>query len=171
MGTLFYVRNSVLWTYDESVATTAGTSVTLTTSIPSNAIDVEVMLNGVSTDTQNDAPVMQMGDAGGVETSGYISAVMGGYGAPTGTFDTNHFQSLRNTNFEIGDLVSGIYRLTRYDPSSHLWIVEGQFNEQTGRYAFLSGTKTMSQALTTIVLTTEEGTADFDAGSARVRWR
>ena len=57
---------SSLWTYSSIVNTTSGTIISLTTSIPSTALEIEIMLNGVSTNTAAQPPIIRLGDAGGI---------------------------------------------------------------------------------------------------------
>jgi hypothetical protein len=156
------------WIYTSIVNTTSGTAITLTSGIPSNSVEIEVFFNGVSTNTASQPPIIRLGDAGGVETTGYIGSVRG----PTGvTGVTNGFYTLRPQAFAAADLVRGRMRLSRWDPSLHLWIADGTSNDAADWSSF-SGQKTLTPGpLTTIQITTPGGTATFDAGSARVRYR
>jgi hypothetical protein len=156
-----------IWTYDSILNTTAGTSITLSNSIPSTALEIEVLLNGVSTSINSQPPIIRLGDAGGVENTGYIGVVRG----PTGeNAVTDGFYTFRTNAWNAGDILSGRFRLTRWDPSLYLWFADGLSQDQANISSF-SGRKTTSEVLTTIILTTPGGTATFDLGSARVRYR
>jgi len=155
------------WTYTSIVNTTSGTSVTLTSAIPTTALEIEVLFNGVSTNTANQPPIVRLGDAGGIETTGYVGVVRSG-GAATAV--TGGLYVFRAADFTAANLISGKIRLSRWDSSLHLWIADALGNSTTNLSHF-SGTKTTSEVLTTIALTTPGGTATFDAGSARVRYR
>jgi hypothetical protein len=155
------------WTYTTITATTSGTSVTLTSAIPSDALEIEVLFNGVSTNTASQPPIVRLGDAGGVETTGYTGVVRG----PTGSSAvTDGLYPFRTNAWAAADLLDGRMRLTRWDSSLHTWLADGLSNDQASLSVF-TGKKTTSEVLTTIVLTTPGGTATFDAGSARVRYR
>jgi len=159
--------DSKAWTYLAPVNTTSGTSVTLAAAIPSDALDIEVLFNGVSTNTANQPPIVRLGDAGGVETSGYTGSVRG----PTGeTTVTDGLYPFRTSAWAAADVLTGRMRLTRWDPSLHQWLADGLSQDGTNLSTF-SGSKTTSEVLTTITLTTPGGTATFDAGSARVRYK
>jgi len=156
-----------VWTYTTIVSTTSGTSITVTTSIPSDAMEVEVMLNGVSTNTSSQPPVIRLGDAGGVELTGYTGVVRGPNGESA---VTDGFYTFRVNAWNAADIVSGRFRLTRWDPNLHLWMADGISNI-ISKLSTFSGRKTTSQSLTTISLSTPSGVATFDLGSVRVRYR
>src|SRR5690348_2218752 len=66
-------RNALpLITIGTPVATTSGTSVSLSTSIPSWAKRITLLFNGVSTNG-TDSYLVQIGDSGGVANTGYFS--------------------------------------------------------------------------------------------------
>lgn len=156
------------WIYAGIVNTTSGTSVTLTSGIPSTATQIEILFNGVSTNTAAQPPIVRLGDAGGIETTGYSGVVRG----PSGeTFVTNGLYTLRTNAYIASDLISGVMRLSRWDSSLHLWLADAIVNDGAADWSSFSGRKTTSEVMTTIALTTPGGTATFDAGSARVRYR
>lgn len=155
------------WTYTSIVNTTSGTSVTLTAAIPADALDIEILFNGVSTTANSEPPIVRLGDAGGVETTGYSGTVRG----PTGeTTVTDGFYPFRTSAWAAADVLHGRMRLTRWDPSLHEWLADSACEDGSSLSVF-SGVKTTSQVMTTIVLTTPGGTETFDAGSARVRYK
>jgi len=155
------------WTYDSIVNTTSGTSISLTSSIPSDAVEVEVLMNGVSTNANSQPPVIRLGDAGGVELTGYSGVVRG----PNGESSvTDGFYTFRVNAWNAADILTGRFRLTRWDSSLNLWICDGLSNDLANLSSF-SGKKTTSQSLTSIFISTPGGTAAFDLGSARVRYR
>jgi len=157
---------NLFWEYDSIVNTTSGTQITLTTSIPSGANTVEVIMNGVSTGTNNQPPIIRLGDAGGVEPTGYVCVVRG----PTGeTSVTDGFYTFRTNAWNASDILSGRFRLTRWDNSLNLWLSDG-LAQDSSNLSVSSGRKTLTQELTTVVITTPGGAASFDLGSARVRW-
>lgn len=160
------------WTYGSQVATTSGTTAELLVSMPDTAREVEVMLAGVSTGTANQPPLLQLGDAGGYETSGYVGEVSIIQGAnPNESAVTDGFSLARATNFAAADLITGVLRLSRWDVAEHQWLASGQFITEGTIIHSVCGYKTTSQAMDRIRLTTTGGAATFDAGEARVRWR
>lgn len=160
------------WTYGAQVATTSGTTVELSTAIPSWATEIEVLLNGVSTNTINQPPLIQLGDAGGYEITGYVASVAVIEATNAGETDiTAGFQVARAGDYAAADTMIGVVRLTRWDDAEHLWFADGNVTASGAELHFLSGSKTLSEALTSIRLNTPGGTATFDAGEARVRYR
>ena len=164
------------WTYGSQVATTSGTTKVLTTAIPSDATEIEVIIKQVSINTSARAVAIQLGDSGGYEGFGYESACMRDTGSGTGGFvATDSFIMATYDVMALGDDLTGVARLTRWDSSENTWICTGTANEwSTGAaaYAFpFSGIKTLSGTLTSIRLFVHNGTGSFDAGEARVRWR
>ena len=55
--TVSNVRN---WIYTSTVNTTSGTAITVTSGIPSTAVQIEVLLNGVSTSSNNQPPIINL---------------------------------------------------------------------------------------------------------------
>lgn len=157
------------WNYESIVATTSGTSITLASSLPDDITEIEVILNGISTSANQANPIIRLGDAGGVETTGYL----GGIATRSGSSGvTDGYYCFRPNDFQETDEICGTMHLRRWDPSLHQWMASGIFDDNgDGDVSYYSGKKTTSGVLTTIVLTTSGGTATFDAGSARVRYR
>lgn len=162
----FKVRQN-LWKYEDIVATTSGNTLTLTANIPSGAVEIEVMFNGVSTAASSQPPVIRLGDAGGIETTGYAGVVRG----PTGeTLVTTDFRPFRANAWGAADVLNGVMRLTRWDLSLNKWYAESLCIDGSNLSMF-SGYKSTSQVLTSIFISTPGAATAFDAGSARVRWR
>jgi hypothetical protein len=157
------------WVYTAIVNTTSGTALTVTSGIPSTAQKIEILFNGVSTNTAAQPPIIRLGDAGGIETTGYAGLVRSGGNT---TSVTNGFYIMRAADYVAADLVYGVMRLYRWDPSLFLWFGNGLADSSStlllSRY---SGRKATSEVTTTIQVTTPGGTAAFDAGSIRVRYR
>lgn len=129
------------------------------TGIPSWVQRITIILVNAST-VGNDVPMIQLGDSGGIETSGYTGAV--------GDTDGG---SAHSTGFELIDatlsgatLVIGKYRLDLVDSSANQWMIDGGMSYSAGRYHGLTGLKSLSGALTQIRLTTQGGTETFDNG-------
>jgi hypothetical protein len=123
-------------------ATTSGSAVDFT--IPSWAKRVTVTLKGVVGSVFSSANFIRLGDAGGVETTGYV----GPSGSSTSYFD------LSNTTLGV----SGVVTLVK--ESGNTWCVSG-----VTTIATVSGYKTLSDTLTTVRV----GSAStFSAGEVNV---
>jgi len=153
-------------------AITSGTAVTLTTqtsvdftSIPSWVKRITVMFNGISTNGTN-SYLIQLGDSGGIETTGYTSTasristtvltqnstagfiLLGGAAAAAATYSAVYYISLLSTN---------------------LWCLQGTMSDTVNTQTQITaGSKTLSDTLTQIRITTVGGTDTFDAGSINI---
>lgn len=149
-----------------AVASTSGTSIDFT-GIPSWAKKITVMFSGVSLSGTSQL-LVQLGDAGGVETTGYISgsAVARNGSATIGGSSTAGFivyQGTAGTNF--------FYGTARFDyVGSNIWV--GSVSGNTGDANGVSGggNKTLSDTLTQVRITTVNGTDTFDAGSINIMY-
>jgi len=146
-----------------AVATTSGTSHDFT-SIPAGTNRITIMLSGVST---NGASLLQiqLGDSGGVETTGYsgnsallLASSYGNVAYSTGFMLDNTSQPSSAT------VRSGKLVLDRI--SGNVWIASGMtaYTNTTTNH-FYAGAKTLSDELDRVRLTTANGTDTFDAGS------
>jgi hypothetical protein len=147
-----------------SVASTSGTSIDFT-SIPSWVKRITVMFNGVSTNGTSVVQV-QLGDSGGIETTGYAST-SGYYGA--GSFNTTSVTSgfhVFGGNATIAKNGSMILQLI----SGNIWISNHTMANSAGDLLVLNGAgnKTLSDVLTQVRITTVNGTDAFDAGSINI---
>ena len=145
----------------------SGTSVDFT-GIPSWVKRITVMLNGVSTNGTS-AILMQLGDAGGVETTAYNSdggligasnfASATGYSTGFGLYTPN-----TNANTYFGSFTFSYL-------SSNLWIMAGTYSlGGTSNVGIASGKKTLSDTLTQLRITTVNGTDTFDAGTINISY-
>lgn len=145
----------------------SGTSVDFT-SIPSWVKRITVMFNAVSTNGTS-IPMVQLGDAGGIETAGYIGS--GGYlaggGATNGTLNSTGFLLSGQANVATYSY-SGIYTIALI--GSNIWVFGGNSSTDVtiARCFFGSGSKTLSDTLTQLRITTVNGTDTFDAGSINI---
>lgn len=172
-GSSSSLHSHIFWTYTTQTATTSGTAVALSTSIPAGTTEIEILLNGVSTDAANTSPIVRLGYGGTptYETTGYTCRA-GTVQAAGGAFqsDTDGFYLGLEAYFDAANTPSGIMRLVRWDTSEHLWLMSSTAGTSTSvSYSF--GTLTISAEITAIQLTTSGGTATFDAGEARIRYR
>jgi hypothetical protein len=146
-----------------SINTTSGTEHDFT-SIPSWVKKITVMLYGVS--TNGTSPVqIQLGDSGGVETTGYTSSVaviLGPNACNVVTF-ANGFVPLGAT---AGASRSGL--LTIANLASNVWIASGTFDDPGVGAGSSQGFKDLSGTLDRVRITTINGTDAFDQGTVNI---
>ena len=145
--------------------TTSGTSINFT-GIPSWVKRITLMLNGVSTKGTSNYQI-QLGHAGGLETTGYAStgsAMGGGVGS---TIVTTSFLIKSSS---ATTLLSGALTISCLDVSTNVWVASGAFTDAVANNFLTSGIKPLSGTLDRIRLTTVNGTDVFDAGSVNIMW-
>ena len=159
-------------TYTVSASqTVASTTMTVTqvvaidfTSIPSWVKRVTVMFSGASL-SGTSSILVQVGDSGGIENTGYASTSTGVTGVSGGTISSTAGYALRLT--AAAGAFSGHMFLTNLN--GNLWV-----SSQAGTYDGSTasnvggGTKTLSAVLDRVRLTTVNGTDTFDAGSVNI---
>ena len=148
-------------------ATTSGTAITFT-GIPSWAKRVKLMMDGVSTNGVDDL-LVQIGDSGGVEITGYVSAggLVQNAAASAVASSTAGFIMV---NGNAANSFYGVMTISLMDTATNLWVAE--FSNRTASTATGSGagSKALSAALDRVVLTTTGGTNTFDAGSVNISY-
>jgi hypothetical protein len=147
------------------VASTSGTSIDFT-SIPSWAKRITVMFAGVST-SGTSLPLIQLGDAGGIEATGYTSSFTGGTSAITTGTSTVGFV-LGNSNYSAAFTNTGTISICLLGSNS--WAASGVLSAHSGANftGMVGGAKTLSDTLTQIRITTVGGTDTFDAGTINI---
>jgi hypothetical protein len=146
-----------------AVASTSGTSIDFT-GLPSWVKRITVMFQGVSlSGTAN--PLIQIGDSGGFETTGYVSSgsSVTDSGATTVTGSTTGF-IIRSAT--ASNTLSGHMVLTNI--SGNIWIASYSAKNSTSSCSVGGGDKTLSDILTQVRITTTNGTDTFDAGSINI---
>lgn len=130
-------------------------------SVPSWVKRVTITFRNVSTNgTVN--TLLQIGDAGGIETSGYLGA-----GGNTLTNGTAAF--IVSTGNAATSVMHGTADLVLMDAATNLWAYRGDFSRSNAANAWTSsGNKALSAALTTIEFNAG-GTDVFD-GSSQWSW-
>jgi len=139
------------------------------TGIPSWVKRITLMLDGVSTNGTSPV-IVQLGDSGGIETSGYIGATAlaqvstSGSGGLSSGFTTDGNGTLASTYTRHGVI-------TVLNISSNIWVAQGCVGEPTiQRVGFVGGSKSLSGVLDRIRITTVNGTDTFDAGSVNIMY-
>jgi hypothetical protein len=150
------------FTAGTAVASTSGTSIDFT-GIPSWVKRITVMFSGVSTSGTSDVQI-QLGDAGGIETTGYSSAAMVSNAATVSTTGLLMYGSgpIAALNY------SGICTIATLGSNS--WVSSGTVANDNASYNmwYFGGKKATSDTLTQIRITTVNGTDTFDAGSINI---
>jgi len=148
-----------------AVASTSGTSIDFT-GIPSYAKRITVMFNGVST-TGTSNYIIQLGDSGGIEITGYN----GGHTA----FAASVLSTSSNTEgvcvysvTTAADACSGVATICLL--SGNTWAASGATYSAAPRGTTFGSSKTLSDTLDRIRITTVSGTPTFDAGTINILW-
>jgi hypothetical protein len=145
------------------------TTITATfTGIPSWAKRVTVMFDALSTNG-SDLLFLQIGDSGGVETSGYVGEATTFTGATTHTAAGTYFP-LEVAGVGGAGVRHGAVVLTLLDPATNTWAIQGSIYSAASTNTFVSGTKSLSAALDRVHLGTTSGSTVFDAGKINVMY-
>ena len=145
-----------------AVASTSGTSIDFT-GIPSWVKRITVMFAGVSTNGSS-ATLLQLGDSGGVENTGYLGSESNIVGTVGSSTVTNAF-GIRSAS--ASNVINGTIVLTNL--SGNNWTAFGVLGfSSSGSTLLLAGSKSLSDTLTQIRITTVNGTDTFDAGSINI---
>jgi hypothetical protein len=144
-----------------AVASTSGTSIDFT-GIPSWVKRITVMFDGVSTNGTSYVQV-QLGDSGGIENSSYLGATQ------TGSNGQQHSSGFL-TDAGTGAATSvrhGVISLVNV--TGNVWAFSVNLGWSSSANAFVGGgSKTLSDTLTQVRITTVNGTNTFDAGTINI---
>ena len=144
-----------------AVASTSGTSIDFT-SIPSWVKRVTVCFRGVSV-SGTSSILIQLGDSGGIETTGYIStSIVTGAGTAT-ISSTDGLVIYQDAAAEIHSGLATIINMT-----GNSWVFSHAGKNNTVKGSFGGGDKELSATLDRIRITTVNGTDTFDAGSVNI---
>ncbi len=142
-------------------ASASGTAVDYT-GIPATAKRITVTFNDVSTNGSSNI-IVQLGDSGGFETTGYLG---GSFNASTTALTTTGIDcSCQNS---AGAAVSGFVQIVKMN--STLWAASGVVCTSTpgAHVAAIGCSKSLSGVLTSVRITTANGTDAFDAGTVNI---
>jgi hypothetical protein len=147
-----------------AVASTSGTSIDFT-SIPSWVKRITVMFSGVSTSGTSNI-LMQIGDSGGIENTGYVSQANSFNTSPNGSVSTAGYL-LTNVTGAAGAL-NGLIPLCKIDGNN--WACSGSIAAAAAAQgvSLFGGQKTLSDTLDRVRITTVNGTDTFDAGTINI---
>jgi hypothetical protein len=162
-GVMTAPRQSTLQT------TTSGTSINFT-GIYTGVKRVTVNFVGVSTNG-TDAILIQIGDAGGIESSGYL----GGSNAVTNggaTAGANSTAGLLVYSVAAANIIHGSAVFELVDEATFSWVGRGTFALSNAATNIVSAcSKTLSAGgINQVTITTTGGSNTFDAGSMNISW-
>lgn len=149
-------------------ATTSGSTKDFT-GIPAGVKQIIISFAGVSL-SGGDAVYVQLGDAGGLETTGYDSAVAWSDGGGTGAFtSTTALLAFRRPSDSYTS--NGHMLLTLVNASTNLWVASCPVAHSGGTVysSVAGGSKTLSDVLTQLRVGVNGGGA-FDAGSINISY-
>lgn len=150
------------------VATTSGTSIDFT-GIPSWVTQIEINFDGLSTNGTSNV-MLQIGDSGGIETSGYLGSAtfLGNAAAIVAANFTTGFGVTGSV--VAGSVMHGTFVLTLENVSANTWLCEGGLGYSNGPGSGVGeGSKSLSATLDRVRLTTVGGADTFDAGVLNIR--
>lgn len=171
-GDIIVSGGGTVWTLDPSVVShplSSGTAIATTsgtyhdfTGIPSWVKRITIMVSGMSV-SGSSIPHIQIGDSGGVETSGYLA-----YG--TSNAHTTGYPLNNASNAGAATLYYGSVVLTLMDGTTNAWVCSVVMGINAGGAApfYAGGAKSLTNTLDRIRLTTANGTDTFDAGSINI---
>ena len=143
-----------------AVATTSGTSVDFT-SIPSTVKRITVMFDAVS-NSGGAEYLIQIGDAGGIETTGYVSQSSDRSADDSSTVGFIISRGNSSSSVNYGTIIINNF-------SGNIWSSSGIFSRGSV-VASSTGSKTLSATLDRIRITTVGGTNTFDAGQVNIMY-
>lgn len=149
-------------------AVTASTTAVDFTGIPAWARRITVMFSGVSTNGASRI-IAQLGDAGGIENSGYAGSCIQvvDAAASNGALNTNGFIIAAAVASTV--ILHGHFDLVLMEPLR--WSCSGNMARSDGAVVnVLSGVKVLSDTLDRLRITTAGGTDTFDAGIINISW-
>ncbi len=136
------------------------------TNIPSWVKRITVQLVGVSTNG-TDALLLQIGDSGGIEETGYVG--VGGSLTTAGQSVTSSTAGFFINSAAAANVLQGNLVLTLEEVATNTWTAHGLFAEtNSSAIKQTAGRKPLSGTLDRVRLTTTSGTDAFDAGGMNI---
>ena len=147
-----------------AIPTTSGTTLDLSTVVPIWARRLTVVLDKMSLSSTSSL-LVQIGDSGGFETTDYASASTGTTGAGGGILSSTAGFIVRFNAAAL--IVSGHVILTHV--GGNTWVASHSAGDSSVCMVG-GGSKTLSDTLDRIRITTVSGTDTFDAGQVSLLW-
>jgi hypothetical protein len=144
-----------------AVATTSGTQWDFT-GIPSTVQQIQVMFRGFSTSGTTNC-LIQIGDSGGIETSGYLGGSYNGTGA-------NYTAGFGINSGSAAAILHGVITLQLENSSANAWVASGSLSRSDGAFTVItSGSKALSATLDRVRITTNSADTG-DAGEIAIAY-
>jgi hypothetical protein len=138
------------------------------TAIPSWAKRITLSFSGLSTNGTN-IPLIQLGDSGGYESSGYSGAVTLHYNGSSPTV-ANFLSGFSIYSGAAANVIHGVVVLTLIDATTNLWACSYSGGFSNGTNAITgAGTKALSATLDRVRFITNSADV-FDAGSVNIMY-
>lgn len=157
------------YTLATPVASTSGTSIDFT-GIPAGVKQIIISFSGVSTDAVSGTNILvQIGDSGGIETSGYTSngaRVTNGSATETNSSSAGFVIYVSVT----GNVVFGIMTLMLENSTSNSWVSSHSARGALSSALLGGGNKSLSATLDRVRITTVSGTDSFDLGEINIAY-
>lgn len=152
-----------------SLITTSGANFYDFTGIPAGVKRVKIIMNSISLDGSS-LPLIQIGDSGGIENTGYISVSSNLASGVVTTNSTTGFVA-----FALGgspNSASGVIEIDLIDSATNTFIAKGAMQNEISSLSTCTvvGKKSLSGTLTQLRLTSASGTDLFDGGSAKITY-
>ena len=164
-GGLVWRDNIVLGT----PTTSASTTTIDVTSIPAWAKRVTILFAGVSTNGTSQ-PLVQIGDSGGIEPTGYLGSSCSAVNA-SATIGSTFTTGFGIHAINAGNVMHGAMTLTLADSSTNTWVASHSIGySNTSVSSCGGGSKSLSGVLDRVRITTVNGTDAYDLGLINVVW-
>lgn len=149
-------------------ASTSGTSIDFT-GIPAGTRRMTIMLAGVSVNANS--PIMfQLGDSGGVETSGYTGCAVQ-LATPNLVTATALSAGFQMQSADAANAFTGKIIFDLEDSSDNTWVATALFSKDaSSAHDQIAGRKALSAVLDRVRITSVSGTAVFDAGEINISY-
>jgi len=156
-------------TLSAAQATTSGTSIDFT-SIPAGTKRITVMYVGVSTSGSSDI-IAQVGDGGGVETSGYLGCI-GSIQASSAACEAYTDGCGVTRSHDAANIVHGQTVFELENSSAFTWTMTSCVSWSNSTIVnAASSSKSLSAELDRVRITTQGGSDTFDAGAMSVTFQ
>lgn len=163
------IPSNLTWTYAQNTSisfTNNSTFLTIFSGLPSGLTEIEGV---IASGGANRIGALQIGDSGGLETSGYNSQVFGQVGGPVSSAPT--FGTLNTTSYimagSIGNNAASVtFRLCKIRDTSDAWTLSGGGLDYPLTF---NGYKILSSALDRLAV--RGNTGSNSTGSAYIRYR
>jgi hypothetical protein len=155
------------WIQGTEQATTSGSQITFG-SIPSGTKAIAIMLDKVSTSGTGYSLRVRIGDAGGIENSGYSGGSGQMLAAASAAASETTYWNIVGDGSVAANNYSGRCELRLQQVSTYTWVQSGSLSANTGGHAAVSaGMKALSAELTQVQVYSHN---TFDGGAVNIQY-